>query len=441
MSVFEFSGPIERIFIRAQLYQIGLPPLDFENFDKSSGKGFQNSEKSRIDDISFGWQQRVPQKKKLFTLLESDELPSHLNQFKNDGNEDNSGKIAESSKEMATNNDYIVFRKSKIISEQPKNLVMYILANLGSQDLNDPISIHLVATLKICSNSRFSITPRLDLDHSIKLETRFGDFSVKFKIGDQDTNEDLILDNIKSRNSITSLVENESFNITKDGFIETCMMLSFDSASELLIDQGLTIEYKLKIPKGIELKSENISGKTHRYSADSQGNLNLSQSFEFCFEQESKLEKNCQPLLMIRVYSIDYWGRQFIAGYGCVYISIDPGRNNSTIHLWRPISNNSLYESFVGQPIDIDYFGLNENNPLLRLAADGQSSGKINISWSCVCQSRKYMARDILYQLKYGSKMADMGLRSDFYQRIMKVLMDFEEARAKLILARAIRKN
>ena len=79
---------------------------------------------------------------------------------------------------------------------------------------------------------------------------------------------------------------------------------------------------------------------------------------------------------------------------------------------------------FVGQAIDIDYFGTPQvmqvrstdkisnkyfQTSMERMGRDGQPSGIVCIETTCIAQSRHFMARDILYQLKYGSKMADMG--------------------------------
>uniref|UniRef100_A0A8R1EP04 Uncharacterized protein n=1 Tax=Caenorhabditis japonica TaxID=281687 RepID=A0A8R1EP04_CAEJA len=118
-------------------------------------------------------------------------------------------------------------------------------------------------------------------------------------------------------------------------------------------------------------------------------------------------------------------------------------RSSSKINLWRPVSHNALYEMFIGQAVDVDYFAMMQKNsdPRQRVGVDGQPSGVVEIETFCISQSKQYMASELLYQLKYGSKMADIGLRSDFYQRILKVLMEFEEARSKLIMARALNEH
>uniref|UniRef100_A0A1I7UH87 Meckel syndrome type 1 protein n=1 Tax=Caenorhabditis tropicalis TaxID=1561998 RepID=A0A1I7UH87_9PELO len=370
--------------------------------------------------------------RRIFTLREDDEFPEYLKGYK-PLEEKEEAKKGEKETEYPLN-DYVVYRKSSVTRPQIKRQYLYIFARLGPMDIDDPSPVELISRLTVTDTNRLTVEPALDREEGLVLETKFGDFIVNIKIEDVEKGEEF--DKMTEEGS--SIPETETFVAARDGLVETCVNVCFEKGVNFLFEEGLTLDYKLQIPPGTILKSENATGRSPRFSAEQSGeNIHFGYNLEFVFE--SRLTDS-YPLLMIRFMAVDYWGRQYIAGYGSTYITMSPGRSFSKINLWRPISHNSLYEMFVGQSIDIDYFG-SPMSSLERVGREGQPSGIVCIETSCIAQSRHFMARDILYQLKYGSKMADMGLRSDFYQRIIKVLMEFEEARSKLIMARAINKQ
>ncbi|CAA9991435.1 MecKel-Gruber Syndrome (MKS) homolog [Caenorhabditis elegans] len=449
-STFGFAGSVDRLSIRVQLFQKGIQSLDFDRFNQDNNVIDERPSKSRLDDVTFKWKQKVGRaensNRRIFTLRDGDEFPDYLSRFK----PTEVSEPAENKKESEyPHNDYIVYRKSAASRPTIKKSYLYIFARLGPMDIEDPSAVELISRITVTDTNRLTVEPAINQadDEGIVLETKFGDYTVKIQIDDvenEKSTEDQLVDNKigrsrKARASVTSIPESETFMAARDGLVETVVHVKLIKGVNFLFDEGLTIDYKLQMPRGIKLKSENATGRSQRYSSAEQdgGDINFGYFLEFVFE--SRNTDFC-PLLMLRFMAVDYWGRQYIAGYGSGYVSLTPGKSLSKIHLWRPISHNSLYEMFVGQAIDIDYFGTPKSS-LERVGRDGQPSGIVIMKTDCVAQSRQFMARDILYQLKYGSKMADMGLRSDFYQRIIKVLMEFEEARSKLIIARAINKK
>ncbi|CAB3401967.1 unnamed protein product [Caenorhabditis bovis] len=378
-SIFDFKGSSKRILFRVKLYQKGVPALDFERFAQSDASVFDETPiNSKIDETTFEWLQNDETASnnnnngthRLFTVTSVDELPDHLKKYWKVGTPWTLPENREKH-EIFPSDEHLVFRKNSGVQTATKKSLMFLLARLGSLELQ-----------------------------------------------------------------YTSIPEAENFAVAPDGFIHTAVNVTLLDGDEFLFDDGLIIDYKLRLPQGVRLVTDNRMGRTRKFSADENHRLHFGEHIELVFEHSSAINEH--PLLMLRIFTIDYWGRQHIAGYGSLFISMQPGTHHTTVFCWRPTSKNSLYEYFVGQAIDVDYFGIQENSTLSRVGVDSQSSGQINIAYSCVSQCRQFMANDVLYQLKYGTKMAQMGLRSDFYQRIIKVLMEFEEARAKLLQARAL---
>ncbi|KAF1763021.1 hypothetical protein GCK72_011286 [Caenorhabditis remanei] len=445
-STFGFVGSLDRLSIRVQLFQKGIQSLDFDKFSLENNANVleEKPTKSRLDDVTFGWKQKVGRaensNRRIFTLRDDDEFPDYLKDFKP---VDDAPKVENKKDSEYPYSDYVVYRKSAATRPIVKKHYLFIFAKLGPMEIEDPSAVELLFRITVTDSNRLTVEPAIDQEE-IHLETRFGDFTVKMKIEDveQNSEDQMIEESVgrsrKGRTSVSSIPEAETFVAARDGLVESVVNVSIEKGVSFLFEDGLTIDYKLQMPRGVRLKSKNETGRSQRYAAEETGgNINFGYFLEFVFESKYM---DSQPLLMLRIMAVDYWGRQYIAGYGSAYLSLDPGRSHSKIHLWRPISHNTLYEMFVGQAIDIDYFGTPQTS-MERMGRNGQPSGIVCIETTCIAQSRHFMARDILYQLKYGSKMADMGLRSDFYQRIIKVLMEFEEARSKLIMARALNRK
>lgn len=446
-STFGFAGSLDRLSIRVQLFQKGIQSLDFDRFGQENTNVIdEKPTKSRLDDVTFKWKQKVGQSqnstRRIFTLHEDDEFPDYLQGFKP---EEKVGKVEDEKGYEYPINDFVVMRrKSTATRSVVKKHYLFIFARLGPMDIEDSSAVELLARITVTDSNRLTVEPAIDEDE-IPLETRFGDFTVKIKIDDVEkgaedemTLEENVGRSRRGRSSVSSIPESETFMAARDGLVESVVIVNIAKGIDFLFEDGLTIDYKLRLPAGVKLKSENPTGRSSRFSAETPAEpINFGYFLEFVFEAKSL---DSSPLLMLRFMAVDYWGRQYIAGYGSTYVSLSPGRSASKVHLWRPISHNALYEMFVGQAIDIDYFESTQTS-MERVGREGQPSGVVCIETNCIAQSRHFMARDILYQLKYGSKMADMGLRSDFYQRIIKVLMEFEEARSKLIMARALNKK
>ncbi|VDN26585.1 unnamed protein product [Cylicostephanus goldi] len=118
-------------------------------------------------------------------------------------------------------------------------------------------------------------------------------------------------------------------------------------------------------------------------------------------------------------------------------------RTDYRVEFWRPIKAgdkiSELREFYIGQAVDIDFFNWKEEGVISRAGLTTQSSGTLHISITNIVQRRDYMTRETLNQMKYGAMFGRMGMRSDLYWRIMKVLMEFEEAKRQLLNVRGTR--
>uniref|UniRef100_A0A8R1I8E6 Uncharacterized protein n=1 Tax=Caenorhabditis japonica TaxID=281687 RepID=A0A8R1I8E6_CAEJA len=232
-------------------------------------------------------------------------------------------------------NEWMIYRRSKAEKPPVKKSYLLIFARLGPIDMDDPSAVELIARITATDAKKLIVEPCYTDDVGIQMETKFGDFSAKIRIEDREKSKEdgeVVGEKIggdggrKSRRfrpNFTNLPEAEHFVTARDGLIESVVNVSLVKAFDLLFDEGLTIDYQLRIPAGVSLKSENPSGRSQRYSADENGQINLDYILEFTFESP---RVDVFPLFMMRIMAVDYWGRQYIAGYGCAHISLQPGR-------------------------------------------------------------------------------------------------------------------
>lgn len=221
-------------------------------------------------------------------------------------------------------------------------------------------------------------------------------------------------------------------------------------------NDGIYIEYAFELPSHVrygEGYEELAYGRTQICFTKSENDSDISRfSFpvEMMFEFSDKPNHNCPikwPHLLIKVMSEDYWQRSFVNGYGELSLPITSGKHSYSIHCWRPINPNNHFsimkDYFLGQSIDIHSIenqGIIDssiNNTLSNISILTESSGTVTFTVHCMKQSRQFISKEILRSIQYGSLLSKVGLSGSLHWKIMKVLMQFEEARRQLLHVRS----
>lgn len=153
------------------------------------------------------------------------------------------------------------------------------------------------------------------------------------------------------------------------------------------------------------------------------------------------------PHLLCKVVSEDYWQRCFVNGYGQVSLPTTPGKHSLEVFCWRPVNPNNhlakMKDFFLGQAVDIHSIenqGIIDSaigNTVSNVSILSESSGKLTFTVHCLRQSRQFISKEVLRSLQYGTLLSKVGLSGSLHWRIIKVLMQFEEARLQLIRLRS----
>ncbi|GMR47733.1 hypothetical protein PMAYCL1PPCAC_17928, partial [Pristionchus mayeri] len=125
-----------------------------------------------------------------------------------------------------------------------------------------------------------------------------------------------------------------------------------------------------------------------------------------------------------------------------------PMRPTNVSHLsvdcWRVShpsdSRSTIREFFVGNSRDLDdFFSVDYEDPLSRVGLTTQSSGRIDFLLSSSWQSGRFVVDErSLGKVRFGEKMQKIGIDFSLHWRIMKALMEFDEARRELLRVRTI---
>ncbi|GMS79359.1 hypothetical protein PENTCL1PPCAC_1534, partial [Pristionchus entomophagus] len=103
-------------------------------------------------------------------------------------------------------------------------------------------------------------------------------------------------------------------------------------------------------------------------------------------------------------------------------------------------SRSSMREFFIGNARDLtDFFSVDYENPLSRVGVITESSGRIDCLISSSWQSGRFVVDErSLGKVRLGERMHRIGIDFSLHWRIMKALMEFDEARKELMRVRTM---
>ncbi|VDM38503.1 unnamed protein product [Toxocara canis] len=78
-----------------------------------------------------------------------------------------------------------------------------------------------------------------------------------------------------------------------------------------------------------------------------------------------------------------------------------------------------------------------QGNKVSWIGLTTEGCGEVELQVDCIVQSRKFISQEDLQQMKYGTMMKRIGLHSNIHWRILKALLDFEEAKKHLLQVRS----
>ncbi|KAK6752144.1 hypothetical protein RB195_003515 [Necator americanus] len=391
--------------IRVTLAQKGLSET------LNGAEDFMESLASRpIDELNLQWQQKISphtlnsdidqdtsrKEPRLFTYVDGDELPQQLKIRTN----------PQSVEATGTRTGY-----------EPYD---------GRDEL-------VICRVTLLNDRSIIFEPRLS-HNGYRIQSKIGEYLAMVHVWDDHFTP--IYDQLEVMTLAPPIPETQSFELPQEDVTQFVSLMNIDYASDFDY-KTICIEYVAYFPEGTTCTSNNTEGQTSQCSADENSLFHFSIPIEFNFVAP----KISTFHLRFRVRSEDYWGRQYVAGYASLIPLLSPGRTDYRVECWRPIrvgdNASELQELFIGQSIDIDFLNWKEDGVISRAGLTTQSSGTLHISITNIVQRRDYMTRETLNHMKYGAMFGRMGMRSDLYWRIMKVLMEFEEAKRQLLNVRA----
>ncbi|XGW26756.1 hypothetical protein V3C99_007389 [Haemonchus contortus] len=444
-SVFDFSGSAKMMRLKVTLIEKGLN-ANSNGMPTESLTG--TSINRTVDELNLQWQQKVSShyelgniqqdstraEPRLFTYVEGETLPER---FKSIGIPSSSAEIAPKTgyeKWMAHNAviDLPLRRNHRAIRCDKK--VMYIMAYLGSLSSSyDQRDEYVVCRITLLNERSLIFEPRLTLD-GYRIQSKMGEYIATVQIWDDYFTP--MVDQFNKVSLVPPIPETQQFEVPDEGSTKFVSMLCIEYAEDFDYE-NVWIEYMTYFPSGVTCTSNNTEGQTSACSMDEDGRFH----FSFTIELDFTAADISSFHVRFRVRSEDFWGRQYLAGYGSLTPLLRPGRTDYRVECWRPIKPDDpvseLREFFIGQAIDIDFFNLKEDGVISRAGMTTQSSGTLHVSVTNVLQRRDYITKETLNHMKYGAMFDRMGMRSDLYWRIMKVLMEFEEAKRQLLELRA----
>ncbi|PAV88752.1 hypothetical protein WR25_24300 [Diploscapter pachys] len=365
----------------------------------------------RVDELLIQWQQKISPfreskqadsarvEQRLFTQIEEEPLAEQLRP-----------QMSELMKDIAA--------KGKIKS-------MHVIAYLGtltgeyeSFDEQRVVSIfHL--------DDRLFFDPVLD-GKPISLPSRFGEYRAHVSVLDDYFSPMAPI----PYGSEQIYKESSEFVIPRDRATSCLMQIELSTGSQFASGEELRVE------SSVVYNGQTIHQQTCTRTARSVNGI-----VHFCelFEVSFSISELDPPILVMRITSSDTWGRHQVIGYGSASLLPLPGRRVLTASFGKPIDKSgelTLRQVFTGQSVDVDYVKLILNAPNNRLNITMSPSGTMEIRLNCIIQGRHLIAKDTLKQLKYGMMIGKIGLSADLYMRVMRVLMEFEEARRQLLSLR-----
>ncbi|KHJ89568.1 hypothetical protein OESDEN_10603 [Oesophagostomum dentatum] len=471
-SVFDFTGSAKMMRLKITLAQKSLS----ETLN-TTGNPDESMVSRAIDELNLQWQQKVSppnenpnaqdssrREARLFTYIDGDELPERL-RLPSAAQSSDEGSATSAYDKWAAHNavvDLPLRRNHKAIRCERR--VMYVMAYLGS--LTSPYNNrdeYVVCRITLLNDRSMIFEPRLS-HNGYSIHSKMGEYLALVQIWD-----DYFTPMYSQYEAMAPPIpEAQSFELPEEDTTQFVSLVNIDYATNFDY-KTIWIEYMAYFPEGTVCTSNNTQGQTAQCTMDELAQDGDWERVRFYWISEDDETKNgqfnfCTPIeldftapkissfsLRFRVRSEDFLGRQYIAGYASLNPLLAPGsyirsaqfRTDYRIEFWRPIKagdhTSQLREFYIGQAIDIDFFNWKEDGVISRAGLTTQSSGTLHISVTNIVQRRDYMARETLNNMKYGAMFGRMGMKSDLYWRIMKVLMEFEEAKRQLLNVRASR--
>ncbi|KAK5986508.1 hypothetical protein GCK32_008347 [Trichostrongylus colubriformis] len=158
---------------------------------------------------------------------------------------------------------------------------------------------------------------------------------------------------------VPPIPETQQFELPDEGSTKFVSMMCIEFAEEFDYE-NVWIEYMTYFPVGVTCTSNNTEGQTSACVMDEDGRFHFAFAIEFDFTAADISSFH----MRFRVRSEDFWGRQYLAGYGSLTALLHPGRTDYRVECWRPIKADDpiseLREFFIGQAIDINFFNMKE---------------------------------------------------------------------------------
>ncbi|KAE9556145.1 hypothetical protein FO519_000633 [Halicephalobus sp. NKZ332] len=308
---------------------------------------------------------------------------------------------------------------------------------------------------KIVATNKNTILFEPDIG-TFRIETRYGLYSVTIAVHEE-PKFDSIMDMETTIEEENKEIDEDAtaFELPNPGKIWMQYLITIEEGLNFPHD-GLYVEYVFQLPPHVRFAEgyeELASGRTQVcFTKEEDGSDVAKFSFpiEMVLEFSSKPKSGCSikwPHLLCKVVSEDYWQRCFVNGYTQLSLPTTVGKHSLETFCWRPVNPNNhlakMKDFFLGQAVDIHSI---ENQGIINSAIGNtvsnisilsESSGKLTFTVHCLRQSRQFISREVLRSLQYGTLLSKVGFSGSLHWRIMKVLMQFEEARLQLIRLRS----
>ncbi|VDK49700.1 unnamed protein product [Anisakis simplex] len=360
---------------------------------------------------------------------------------------------------------------------------------------------HIICKITSIDGTMIIFEPKGVLDAGIRIESRYGIYNATVTVDDIKFDQLSMIERDQDLDWMHkgdgSDTNSNTFDITDEGITKIDYLLQIgnnshnddnnkykdDNRALNFVHDGLYVEYRIELPPGnggvteavntgVDVQYEDsirtiISGKTQicctktyekddvasfahliRFSShlETKPSELIGNEYDNNSTDENWLLHHQEARLLVRICAESDWGRYYVDGYGMLMLPITPGRHHLTINCWRPVDRNNrhakLKERFVAQASDLinsdHLFSFrNNDNKWSRIGLTTEGSGQLEVICDCIVQSRQFISSTHLQHLKYGTMMNRIGLHSNLHWRILKALMDFEEAKKHLLKVRS----
>uniref|UniRef100_A0A7E4VAW8 Arrestin_C domain-containing protein n=1 Tax=Panagrellus redivivus TaxID=6233 RepID=A0A7E4VAW8_PANRE len=318
----------------------------------------------------------------------------------------------------------------------------------------DPNDDRVICTITMTNKKVISFTPALG---SWRIETRYGIYNATVAMAD-DIKFDAIPDYENVEGLGDGITENDettsAFELPEKNKIWMHYLITIDEGINFPHD-GNHIEYRFELPRHVNIvpSSDNQSQGRTQVCFSKEENYQDVSKFSYPIEVTLEYNYNVDPFstikvphLQCRVVAEDGWQRCYVDGYAEIALPLTLGQHEVTVDCWRPVNPNSyvseMKDFFLGQPVDVKKLAdlsissATIANTCNNVGLQGQSSGQLRLSIQCMRQSSQFVSKELVRSLQYGTLLNKIGLSGSLHWRIMKVLMQFEEARRQLLRLR-----